>query len=90
MADPGHPWWQHLPPAERSRRQTQHRRQRWLTWLLRPRQRLLFTLLVYGLLCASPLLIGQPHLSLMALLPLILVPPVAYLMYVMAWHEFHR
>jgi hypothetical protein len=44
----------------------------------------------YGLLCLLPLLIGQPHLSMYALLPVFLVPPVAYLGYLLAWHEFHR
>ena len=90
MDDRAHPWWKHLPAGERARRQAELRRLRRVTWLLRRRQRILLSLLVYGLFCAYPLLIGQPHLSLMALLPVILVPPVTYLMYLLAWHEFHR
>ena len=85
-----HPWWRHVPPAERGRRAWHSRRMRIAAWLRQRRHQLVLSLLFYGLLCLLPLLIGQPHLSAYALLPVLLVPPVAYLGYLLAWHEFHR
>ncbi len=85
-----HPWWRHVPPAERTQRARQIHLARWASWLSKRRHRLLLILGFYGLLCLLPLLIGQPHLSMYALLPVFLVPPVAYLGYLLAWHEFHR
>lgn len=85
-----HPWWRHVPPAERSQRAWQIRRLRWHAWLGQQRNRIALILVFYGCLCLLPLLIGQPHLSVYALLPVVVVPPVAYLGYLLAWHEFHR
>ena len=90
MRLPPHPWWRHLPPAERRRRAVQLGRHRLLSGLARPRLRILLAGLVYAGLSLLPLLIGQLHLSLLALLPLVLVPPLGYLTYLLAWHEFHR
>jgi hypothetical protein len=87
---PGHPWWRHVPPAERRRRRLDLIRTRLGSLLVRRRTRILATLLFYGVLCLIPLALGQPHLSLLALLPLFAVPPVAYLAYLIVWHEFHR
>ena len=47
-------------------------------------------LFFYLLLALIPLAFGQPHLTGFALLPLVFVPPVTYLAYLIAWHEFHR
>ena len=85
-----HPWWRHVPPAERGQRARQIHRMRWGSWFRQRRHRIQLILGFYGLLCLLPLLIGQPHLSVYALLPVFLVPPVAYLGYLLAWHEFHR
>jgi hypothetical protein len=91
LAPPGrHPWWRHVPAADRSRRRLELQRVRLLAHLRRRRAALLAALLVYGWLCLLPLTFGQPHLTLLALLPLLAVPPVAYLAYLIAWHEFHR
>jgi hypothetical protein len=54
------------------------------------RVRIAAALLFYLLLALIPLALGQPHLTAFALLPLVLVPPVTYLAYLIAWHEFHR
>ena len=54
------------------------RRLRWLRlreWLKRRGTRIRLALLVYLFLCV---------------LPLLLVPPVAYMAYLLAWHEYHR
>ena len=85
-----HPWWVHVPAGERARRRGELRRARLQSWLRRRRVRIAAALLVYLLLGLIPLGLGQPHLTAFALLPLVLVPPVAYLAYLIAWHEFHR
>jgi hypothetical protein len=48
------------------------------------------SLLFYAGLCLLPLGFGQPLLTVLALLPLLVVPPVIYMAYLIAWHEFHR
>jgi hypothetical protein len=85
-----HPWWVHVPRSERAGRV---RRLRWLRfreWLKRRGTRIRLAVLVYILLCVLPLLIGQPHLTMFALLPVLLVPPVGYMAYLLAWHDYHR
>jgi hypothetical protein len=85
-----HPWWRHVPPAERPGRRVRLLGARCQRCLRRRRTRILASLTFYALLCLIPLGLGQPHLTLLALLPLLAVPPVAYLAYWIAWHEFHR
>ena len=85
-----HPWWQQLPPERRRRRlalQLQARRLR--AWLAVRRQRIALTIAFYLLLCALPVGFGQPALGLVALLPLLLAPPVAYLIYWLVWLDYH-
>lgn len=85
-----HPWWRHVAQGERPGLAWQLRWLRLREHLSRRRSRILLALMLYAGLCLVPLTIGQPHLSLMATLPLLLVPPLGYLVYLMAWHEFHR
>ena len=85
-----HPWWHHLPKSRRQGRQLELLWLRCCNQLARRSNQMRLALLIYLGLCLLPLLIGQPHLSLMALLPVLLVPPVGYLAYLLAWHEFHR
>ena len=70
-----HPLWQYLPPE---RREARHRRalqrQRLLSWFRGHRQRI-------GLITTLYLLIWC--------LPLLLVPPVGWLVYWLMWKEFH-
>lgn len=90
MRQPSHPWWSHLP-AERQRQLA--RELPWLrfrAWLRQRRVRIGLALGVYLLLCLVPLLLGEPTLAAVALLPLLLVPPVGYLAYRLTWLEFHR
>jgi hypothetical protein len=79
-----------VPEAERAQRRRALGRARVLSQLRRRRVRIVAALLFYLLLGLIPLTFGQPHLTAFALLPLVLVPPVAYLAYWIAWHEFHR
>ena len=46
-------------------------------------------LIVYVVVWSIPLLIGQFLMTVAALLPLVLVPPVGYLVYWLVWKEFH-
>ena len=45
--------------------------------------------LLYLLIWSIPLLIGEALLTVFAVLPLLLVPPVGYLVYWLVWKEFH-
>ena len=87
---PIHPLWSFLPSDTRTRQSLLRlRRQRLWAWLKQKRQRTGVVVLVYLLIWSAPLLIGEPLLSAFAVLPLILVPPVGYLVYWLVWKEFH-
>ncbi|MEB3331067.1 MAG: hypothetical protein VKI83_01040 [Synechococcaceae cyanobacterium] len=85
-----HPWWRHVPRSERGQRKRQIRLLRLRAWWDVRGNRIRLMLVIYLLFCLWPTLIGQPHLSGFALLPVLLVPPLGYLVYALAWHEFHR
>ena len=91
MAQPDpHPLWHCLPAQQRSR-QTRlileaHRA---LAWMRRRRQRIAIAIATYVLLWLIPLLYGQVLITSVALLPLLLVPPVGALVYWLVWKEFH-
>ena len=42
----------------------------------------------YLLVWSIPLLLGEPLLTVFALVPLVLVPPVGLLIYFLVWQEF--
>jgi len=89
-ATPIHPLWQYLPEHQRSRRTLDGlRRRRLWAWLKQKRQRIALVLILYVLLWCIPLLIGEHLMTVVALLPLLLVPPVGYLVYWLVWKEFH-
>ena len=44
---------------------------------------------LYVLVWLIPLLLQQPLITSFALLPLVLVPPVGWLIYWLVWQEFH-
>ena len=48
-----------------------------------------FLVILYLLFWSIPLVMGQPLISVFAFLPLVLVPPVGYLVYWLIWKEFH-
>ena len=85
-----HPLWSHLPPERRGWRDKQTLRLRRLwAWLKQKRQRIGLVVILYLLIWSIPLLAGEPLLSAFAVLPLLLVPPVGYLVYWLVWKEFH-
>ena len=87
---PIHPLWCFLPTERRSRKVlSQLRRRRLWAWLKQKRQRIGLVVILYLLIWSIPLLAGEPLLSAFAVLPLVLVPPVGYLVYWLVWKEFH-
>ena len=53
------------------------------------RQRVGVAIGLYVLVWLIPLLLQQPLITSFALLPLVLVPPVGWLIYWLVWQEFH-
>jgi len=53
------------------------------------RQRIGVALGLYILVWLIPLLLQQPLITSLALLPLVVVPPVGWLIYWLVWREFH-
>ena len=87
---PIHPLWAFLPREQRSLQALFHlRRRRLWAWLKQKRQRIGLVVILYLLIWSIPLLAGEPMLSAFAVLPLVLVPPVGYLVYWLVWNEFH-
>ncbi len=88
--EPIHPLWEYLPEDQRSARQlTALRRRRFWAWFKQRRQRITAVLVGYVLVWTVPLLLGQPLMTVFAMLPLLLVPPVGYLVYWLVWMEFN-
>ena len=87
MAD----WSGFLPPEQRRRAERERRLRRLVTSLRRPRS-LLVVLVVADVVLALALGIWAQSLTLavLALLPLVLAPPIGYLAYWLLWHDFHR
>ena len=85
-----HPLWNYLPAQQRSRRaRLSLEAKRTLAWMRRRRQRIGIAIATYVLLWLIPLLYGQALITSLALLPLLLVPPVGALVYWLVWKEFH-
>ena len=85
-----HPLWRYLPADQQTpnhRRRLQ--RQRLWAWMQNRRQRISLLLTLYIVLWMLPLLWGQVLISLFALLPLLLVPPLGWLVYWLVWKDFH-
>ena len=71
------------------RARIQLRAWRWWAWLQRRRQRIGVAIGLYVLIWLIPLLLQQPLITSFALLPLVLVPPVGWLIYWLVWQEFN-
>ena len=85
-----HPFWHHLPPERRSRiARWTLKFQRLRAWMGGRRQRVSLTVLIYLVIWSIPLLVGQPVITVFALMPLLLVPPVGLMVYWLVWKEFH-
>ena len=89
MQEP-HPLWQYLPPERRTRRERVAFRLRRLKARLQGRrERVVVVSGLYVLIWLIPLAFGQVLITVFALLPLLLVPPVGLLVYWLVWREFH-
>ena len=89
MQEP-HPLWQYLPPDRRNRRaRIAFRCRRLLARMQGRRARVVVVSGLYVLIWLVPLAFGQVLITLFALLPLLLVPPVGLLVYWLVWREFH-
>mgnify|MGYP001173864073 FL=1 len=89
MQEP-HPLWQHLPPERRNRwERVALRCRRLLARLQGRRERVVVVSGLYVLIWLIPLAFGQVLITVFALLPLVLVPPVGLLVYWLVWREFH-
>jgi hypothetical protein len=86
---PSHPWWQHVPQDQRQKLQRQRRWLHLVAWLRIRGNQIKLMLGLYLLLCLVPLCLGLYTLVAFAILPLLLVPPVALLIYWLVWKEFH-
>ena len=59
-------------------------------WLRRRNSRIIAMGLLYLLLCAIPLVFGGASISLLAVLPMLLLPALAGLTWWLIWKEFHH
>ena len=85
-----HPLWPYRPAKAQTPLASLRLRMRRLgAWLKQKRQRIALVLIVYVLIWSIPLLLGEPLLTVFALVPLVLVPPVGLLIYRLVWKEFH-
>jgi len=89
MQEP-HPLWNYLPPERRNRRERFSFHSRRLLARLQGRlERVIIVSGLYVLIWLIPLIFGQVLVTVFALLPLLLVPPVGLLVYWLVWKEFH-
>jgi len=86
-----HPFWQYLPAERKSRlARLNLSRRRAMAWMQGKKQRISVVLVVYTLIWSVPLYFGQSLITVLALIPLLLVPPVGFLIYHLVWQEFHE
>ena len=84
------PFWQYLPDERRTRReQLALKARRLASHFQGRRERVILVTTIYVVTWLIPLLLGQALISVFALMPLLLVPPVGLLMYWLIWQEFH-
>jgi len=86
-----HLFWRYMPETRKTRKACLNLYiRRILAWLGGRQQRISVAAIGYIVLWSIPLFLGQHLISLFALLPLILVPPVGWLIYQLVWKEFHE
>jgi hypothetical protein len=85
-----HPWLGYLPRHQQAKQRLQRRLLLLRATLAQPRHQILVLLLGYLLACLLPLAFGLATLTGFALLPLLVVPPVGFLIYWLVWKEYHH
>lgn len=88
--DANHPFWTYQPSERKTlpARVALQLRRLW-AWLQGKQQRLMLVLAFYLIVWIIPWLLGQPLITVFALVPLVVVPPVGLLVYWLVWREFH-
>lgn len=84
-----HPWWDGVPESQR---QAIRSRSRWRLLKQRFSQRrnvIATTALIYLLACLVLLLLGAGTISVLALLPLLLMPALLVMIWWLTWKEYH-
>lgn len=81
---------QFLPPRQRFYARSRRRAIRVRTFLGRRQVQITVILLLYVLVALTGIVIGQGLLTVLALLPIMLMPPLAWAIYQLIWHEYHR
>ena len=85
-----HPLWRHLPQERQNRREMFILRNRRLIARFQGRrERVILVTTLYVVTWSLPLIFGQPLITFFALLPLILVPPVGWMVYQLVSREFN-
>jgi hypothetical protein len=79
-----------VPKGERAERRRTVQRLRLANRLRHRPNQIALLIGFYALLCGVPFALGLGGLALMALLPLLLAPPLAYLVYWLTWKEFNE
>ena len=89
--DERHPFWQYRPVEDKTARaRWSLQLRRGLAWMAGRRQRIGLVIGIYLVTWIIPAVLGQPLITLFALIPLVLVPPVGWLVYQLVWKEFHE
>ncbi|MDM7937830.1 MAG: hypothetical protein QUV06_10265 [Cyanobium sp. CZS 48M] len=83
-------WLNYVPAAQRRSVLRQRTYQRLKTKLFSRSVVVGILIATYLLFCLFMLVWGSASLGLLAVLPLLLPPPVAYLAYWLIWREFHH
>ena len=85
-----HSWYEYVPRSRRRRVRLERQCLLLKSCFVLASVRISLLLAGYLLFCLLPLAFGLVTLTAFAVLPLLLVPPVGYLIYWLVWNEFHR
>jgi hypothetical protein len=83
-------WSAYMPPGRRRSLLLKRACRRFLSSLASQRVLITLMVLIYLAICLGLILWGGLSLGVLALLPLLLGPPVGYLAYWLVWREFHE
>jgi len=85
-----HPLWRYLPQERQNRREMlMFRGRRLIARLQGRKERVILVTTLYVVIWSLPLLFGQTLITFFALLPLLVVPPVGWMVYQLVSREFN-
>lgn len=85
-----HPWWQYVGQERRSGVLLRRLAGRLNQWITSQQGKLTLVLLLYLSIGLVLVIQGAGLMALLTGLPLLLLPPLAYLLYWLTWKEFHQ